>query len=128
MTLSSTTTPGQSGRGSDGNEEEPRIPQSSCITGASPSDCIVSYPRNSLAGSLNPLQRCSRCIWQPQQTGPGKVKEPRLHFYLPIVRCKKSKVKHKQPLLGFELGSRIWFPMIITIILGAFFYKYCTFT
>ena len=36
-------TPGQSGAGSDGNEEVLCIPQSSSITEASPSDCLVSY-------------------------------------------------------------------------------------
>ena len=37
------TTPGQSGPRSDGNKEVLRIPQSSSFTGASPSDCLVSY-------------------------------------------------------------------------------------
>ena len=43
--------PGQSGPGSDGNEEVLRIPQSSSIAGTSPSDCLVSYPGHSLGGS-----------------------------------------------------------------------------
>ena len=43
-TPSGATTPGQSGPGSDGNEEVHNIPQSSSITGTSPSDCLVSYP------------------------------------------------------------------------------------
>ena len=38
---------GQSGPGSDGNEMVLHIPQSSSINGASPSDCLVSYPENS---------------------------------------------------------------------------------
>ena len=38
------TTPGQSGHGSNGNKEVLHIPQSSSITGTSPSDCLVSYP------------------------------------------------------------------------------------
>ena len=42
-TLSGATIPGQSGPGSDGNEEVLRIPQSPSITGTSPSDCLVSY-------------------------------------------------------------------------------------
>ena len=46
--LSVTTTPGQSEPGSDGNEWLLRIPQSSNITGTSPSDCLVSCPGNSL--------------------------------------------------------------------------------
>ena len=62
-TLSGTTILGWSEPRSDGNEEVLRIPHSSSITGASPSDCLVSYPGQS-------LQRCSRCILQPQPTGP----------------------------------------------------------
>ena len=42
-TPSSADTPGQSVPGSDDSEEVLRIPQSSSITGASPSDCLVSY-------------------------------------------------------------------------------------
>ena len=43
-TLSGTTTPGQSGPGSEGNKGVFHIPQSSSITGASPLDRLVSYP------------------------------------------------------------------------------------
>ena len=50
-TLSGTTTPGQSGPGSNGNEEVLCIPQSSSITGASPLDGLVSYPRDLLGSS-----------------------------------------------------------------------------
>ena len=46
-TLSGTTTPGQSGPGSNYNEGVLRIPQSSSVTGTSPSDCLVSYPGQS---------------------------------------------------------------------------------
>ena len=45
---SGATVPGQSGPGSKGNKGVPRIPQSSSITGTSPSDCWVKYPGNSL--------------------------------------------------------------------------------
>ena len=45
--LSGATIPGQSGPGSDGNEGVLRIPQSSSITGASLSDCLVPYARPS---------------------------------------------------------------------------------
>ena len=41
--LSCATIPDQSGPGSNGNEEVLHIPQSSSITGTSPSDCLVSY-------------------------------------------------------------------------------------
>ena len=61
--------PGQSGPGSNANEEVLRIPQSPSIARTSPSDCLVSYPGHSLGGGLTPLQRCSQCILQPQPTG-----------------------------------------------------------
>ena len=71
--LSSTTTPGQSEPGSDGNEGLLQIPQNSIITGASPSDCLVSYPGHSLVGrGFTPLQRYSLSILQPQSTGLRK--------------------------------------------------------
>ena len=54
MTISGATTPGQRERGSDGNEGVLRIPQSSGITGTSPSDCLVSYYGRSLAGRSYP--------------------------------------------------------------------------
>ena len=58
-----------SGPGSDGNEGVLCIPQSSSITGASLSDCLVSYPGHSLGEwRLTPLQRCSQYILQPQLT------------------------------------------------------------
>ena len=52
-TLSGTNTPGPSGPGSDGNEMIFRIPQSSSITEASPSDCIVSYQDTHCWGSYS---------------------------------------------------------------------------
>ena len=55
-TLSSATTPGQSGPGSDSNEEVLRIPPNSSIIEASPSDCLMSYPGHSL-GKVLPLCR-----------------------------------------------------------------------
>ena len=52
-TLSGTTMPGQSGPGTDGNKGVFRVPQSSSITGSSPSDCLVSYTGHSLGGSYS---------------------------------------------------------------------------
>ena len=46
------------------------IYQRSCISGASLSDCLVSY-HYSRWRSLTLLQRCSRCILQSQSTGPN---------------------------------------------------------
>ena len=42
---SGATTPGYSEPGSNGNEGVLHSPQSTSITGASPSDCLVSYPK-----------------------------------------------------------------------------------
>ena len=50
--ISGAITPGQSGPGSDGNKGVHHIPQSSSITGTSPSDCLVSYPGHSLGGGF----------------------------------------------------------------------------
>ena len=47
-TLSDAPTLFQSGHWSDGNEDVPHVPQSSRITGTSPSDCSVSYSGHSL--------------------------------------------------------------------------------
>ena len=51
-TLSFTTTSGQCGPGSNGNEEVLCILQSSSITGASSTDCLESYPGHLLVGIL----------------------------------------------------------------------------
>ena len=92
--------------GSDGNNGVLRIAQSSSITGTSPSDCLVSYLGHSLGSVLHfcreavgvfyspswlshslgvptSLQRCSRCILQPQPT--------RLHVGgpTPLQRCSR---------------------------------------
>ena len=52
MILLGATTSGHGGRGSDSTEGVLHIPQSYSITGASPSDCLVSYPGHSLVGFL----------------------------------------------------------------------------
>ena len=49
--LPGAATPSQSGPGSNGNEGVHSIPQRSCITGASPSDCLASYVGHSLGES-----------------------------------------------------------------------------
>ena len=50
-TLLGATNPGQSGPGNDGNEGVLCNRESSSITEASPSDCLVSYPGHSLKES-----------------------------------------------------------------------------
>ena len=69
MTLSGATIPGQSGAENDSNEGVLYIPQRSNITGSSPSDCLMSYPGQSLQGSLTHQQGYVPCILQPQPIG-----------------------------------------------------------
>ena len=57
--LSNATTPGQSGPGSDGNKRVIYIPQSSNITEASPSDCLVSYQGYTLGESYPSVEKQS---------------------------------------------------------------------
>ena len=58
MALSGAAILDQSGPGNNGNEGVLCIPQSSSITGTSPSDCLVSYPELSfgvcVCGGSNP--------------------------------------------------------------------------
>ena len=58
-TLSSATTPSQGGPESDGNEGVLYIPQSSSITGSSPSVCFVLYPGQSLGGAYRSTEKQS---------------------------------------------------------------------
>ena len=53
----SDTIPGQSGPGSNGNEGVLCIPQSSSITGTSPSNCLVSYLGHSFGRGVLPVCR-----------------------------------------------------------------------
>ena len=52
-TLSGATTAGQGEPGSDGNEGVHCISQSTSVTGASPSDCLVSYTGHSLGDAVS---------------------------------------------------------------------------
>ena len=68
-TLSGATTPGQSGSGIDGNEGVLHIPQSSSITGTSPSDCLVSYPGHTLGVVLPQCRGAVGVFYSPSQLG-----------------------------------------------------------
>ena len=69
-TLSGATTRDQSGPVNNGNKGVLRILQSSSITGASPSDCLVSYPRHSLR--VLPLCRDSVGVFY-SPSWPGQI-------------------------------------------------------
>ena len=62
----------------NGNEVVLRIPQSSSISVATPSDCLVSYAGHSFEGmgGITPMQRSSWCILQPQPTEQCSSMEP----------------------------------------------------
>ena len=55
-TQSGATSGGLSGHGSNGNEGEVCIHQSSSITEASSSDCLISHPGHSLGESYYPAE------------------------------------------------------------------------
>ena len=57
MTLLGATSPGQSGPGSNANEEVLSIPRSSSITGTSPSDYSMSYLGHSLEESYPSVEK-----------------------------------------------------------------------
>ena len=69
-TLSSATTPGQSGPHSNGNEGESCIPQSNGITRVSPSVLFSVISRTIVGWGLTPQQKCGRCILRSLPTGP----------------------------------------------------------
>ena len=75
--LSSATTPGQSGPGSDGNEGVLCIPQSSSIAGTSPSDCLVSYQGHSLlvVGVLSLCREAVGVFYSPSWLGKVAISE-----------------------------------------------------
>ena len=72
--ISGATTPGQSGPVSDGNDGVLHIPQSSSITGTSPSDCLVLYPRHSFGGVLLLCEGAVDIFYSPSRQG-GKQTE-----------------------------------------------------
>ena len=82
-TLSGATTQGQSGTGIDGNEGVHCIPQSSIITGALPSDCLMSYPEYSSGKSYSSAEMQSvyssalhpdnRTLFKPSEIGLNSV-------------------------------------------------------
>ena len=90
--LSGATTPGLNRLGSDGNEGVLRIPQSSSITGVSPSDCLVWYPGHS-SGEFY-----SSAVMQPQPTGlkwpiVNRIIRIRLQYLKPFNYMQKNDLR-----------------------------------
>ena len=65
--------PNPSGPGNNGKEGVLRIPQSSRITGNIPSDCLVSYPGNSLGGVLSLCRGAVGLFYSPSRLGKKEV-------------------------------------------------------
>ena len=68
-TLLGANTLSQSGPGSNGNEGELHIPQSSNITGTLPLDCLISYPGYSLVGVLPLCRGAVGVFYSPSRLG-----------------------------------------------------------
>ena len=83
----SRATPGQSRLESDCNEGVLRIYQSSTITGASPSDCLVLYPGHSLEKSYPSAEKQS--VYSTAQANWSTIKQERMQRTM-VIR-KKAK-------------------------------------
>ena len=109
-TLSGATTPAQSGPWSNANEGVLCIPQSSRITEASLSDCLMLYPRHSLEGVLL-LFRDAVCVfYSPSRLGLDRL---RTHWR----PCFPKKILHflirqGQPKSGHMPISMIMFSQL----------------
>ena len=85
------TTPGWSGPWSDNNKGVFRIPQSFSITGASPSDCLVSYLGYSLAESYPSVEMRSVYSADPADWASTKRVLSKIRNY---IRCWVSSSGH----------------------------------
>ena len=125
-TLSSAITPGQSGLGSDSNEGVLHIPQSSRITGTSPSDCLVSYIRTLVKEVLHFCRDaigifCSR----------GQVQQSRLECNtktLFVPRCTfLAAIKHMRVHMSTSICTcmlKVWMPISVFTRLLCWRYQY----
>ena len=102
MALSGATTPGQSGPGSNGSEGVLRIPQSSRITGSSPSDYLVPYQDTRWKGVL-PLCRETVGVFYSSRW-LGKAIEGRISSRKPVAfLCCSYLVVFSQCFFRFQL-------------------------
>ena len=88
----------QSGPESDGNDGVFRIIQIPSITGASPSDCLMSYPENSLGESYT----FAEMLWvfqQPQPTGST-------HIFWNLFSCRRPRIFNNVFISGVLPGLK----------------------
>ena len=120
-TLSGVTSPNQSGPGSNGIEGVFCIPQSPSITWISPSDCLVSYPGNSLVGVLPLCREAVFVFYSPSRL--GKMKYSSFHGSTALQSCLKGDLSLRslsQQLIHIahnlwlypQLGIRKYLPKI----------------
>ena len=91
-TLSGATTPGQSGPGRDANEGVLRIPQSPSTTGASSSDCLVSYPGHSLWWGAYPFVEM-QSAYSTAPADRAKPAENDIHVPSAVKRTQTTRLK-----------------------------------
>ena len=91
--LSGATILGQSSPGSNGSEGVLRIPQSSSITGTSPSDCLVSYPGLSLGRGFYPTAEI-RLLYSTAPANWARNKKEKLSEN----RSKKERIRAERYL------------------------------
>ena len=131
-TLSGAIAPRQNTRGSDGSEGVFCIPQSSCITEALPSYCLVSYPGNYLGESypsseMQPLYSTApvdwaTSPWEPFLAHQLKLVSPSLSGFMTFCSLARSKY-----LSLFSLSSprtaKFTIRWIVLYFLFCFFFK-----
>ena len=109
-TLSGATTPDQSRPGSDSNERVQHLPQSSSITGTSPSDCLVPYPGQSLARGFLPLCRVPVDVfYSPSRLGniSPMVRHPDIYMCVCVCNMEILSSTDRLPV-SLYYNSLVW--------------------
>ena len=78
---------GHSEPGSNDNEGVLHIPQGPCITGTSPSDCLVSYLGHSLGGVLPFSREAVGVFYSPSWLGKREYDTPYIYIYMCVCVC-----------------------------------------
>ena len=127
--VSGVTTTGQSGPGSDGSDGVLCIPQSSSITGTSPSD-FFSVICRTLVGSVTPWREAVGVFYSHPHTNWTRVERSSLlqikdvkslsfkftsSTYAYYICCKMGVIKNKELIVGFLKLTRSTYT----------FYMYC---
>ena len=113
-TLSGVTTPGQSGPGSDGNEVALCFPQSSNITGTSPSDCLVSLQDTRCGEGVVPLCRDAVGVfYSPRRLGKKVILTQYIYIYIYWIRIFRNRNTSTKIIVNNDLV--IWYILLYKI-------------